>query len=46
MTMVPGTSVISAHVTVENAGKTILPENLNNFETKKYLKNLHDSSKM
>ena len=46
MAAVTGKKGISAHVTVENAGKTILPEKLNNFETKKYLKNLHDSSKM
>ena len=46
MTAVTCKELISVHVTEENAGKTILPENLNNFETKKYLKNLRDSSKM
>ena len=37
---------VSGHVTEENAGKTILPEILNIFETKKYLKNEPDRGTM
>jgi len=46
MAAVTGKKGISAHVTVENAGKTILTEILNIFETKKYLKNTGDRGKM